>query len=123
MRGDATNLLVQGSTDELVTIQPALEIGGEVGLSNGARVRGWVRAGLTSLLSGENVGLTARFGSAPAEVASMTFTRALDETSTDLAVGLDVLGAKGLTLRLMYSQADSDNARTQTGSVKVSAAF
>lgn len=118
-----TNLVVDGATDELITLQPAIEFGGEVGLPSTARLRGWVRAGVTSLVSGDDVQLTARFASAPVDVAPMMTTQSLDTRSTDLAAGFDILTMNGLTLRLMYSQTESDHARTQAGSLKVSGAF
>ncbi len=119
----ATNLAVEGQTDELITLQPALEFGGELGLPSGAKLRGWARAGVTSLVSGKNLDVTARFESAPVDVAPMTFTQTLDTKSTDLSIGLDVLTVKGLTLRLMYSQSESDHTRTEGGSLKMSGAF
>jgi uncharacterized protein with beta-barrel porin domain len=118
-----TNLVVEGSSDEIVTLQPAIEIGGEVGLPSGAKMRGFVRGGVTRLLSGEDVSLTARFESAPLDIAPMTFTDSLDKQSTDLAAGIDVLTASGLALRLMYSSTESDHAKTQMGTLKVSAGF
>ena len=119
----ATNLIVDNATDDLVTLQPALEIGGEVSLPSGARMRGWVRGGVTKLLSGEDVSVTARFASVPEDVAPMTLGQSLDTTSTDLAVGLDVLTQSGFTMRLTFSQSESDHTETQMGSLKVSGAF
>jgi hypothetical protein len=118
-----TNLVVDASSDELFTLQPALEIGGEVGLPSGARMRGWARGGVTKLVSGEDVGVMARFESAPEGVAAMSFSHSLDKSSTDVAVGIDVLTQGGFALRLMYSRQESENARTEVGSVKVSGAF
>ncbi|WP_116810539.1 autotransporter outer membrane beta-barrel domain-containing protein [Steroidobacter cummioxidans] len=122
-RSGATNLSIAGETDELYTLQPALEFGGEVGLPSGAKMRGWARAGVTHLLSGGNIDVTARLESAPVSVAPMTFTQSLDTKSTDYAVGFDLLSVAGVTLRLMYSHSESDHTRTQTGSVKMSASF
>ncbi|HEY5755346.1 MAG TPA: hypothetical protein VIU34_05955 [Steroidobacter sp.] len=119
----ATNVSVEGETDELYTLQPALEFGGEVALPSGARMRAWTRAGVTHLLSGGNIDVTARFESAPMAVAPMTFSQQLDTKSSDYAFGLDLLSARGLTFRLMYSQSESDHTRTETGSLKVSASF
>jgi hypothetical protein len=118
-----TDLVIDSETDELITLQPALEFGGEVGLPSGAKLRGWARAGVTSLVSGEELQVTARFASAPVDVAPMTTAQSLDTRSTDLSAGFDILGAKGLTLRIMYSQTESDHTRTQAGSLKVSGAF
>ncbi|MFC4314442.1 hypothetical protein ACFPN2_35580 [Steroidobacter flavus] len=119
----ATNLSVEGQSDDLITLQPALEFGGEVRLPKGSRMRGWARAGMTHLLSGENVDVTARIASAPFDVAPMTFTQQLDTKSTDYSIGLDLLSVSGATLRLMYSESKSDHARTETGSLKMSMSF
>lgn len=119
----ATNLSIDGETDELYTFQPAIEFGGEVGLPTGAKMRGWARAGVTHLLSGGNIDVTARIESAPVNVAPMTFTQSLDTKSTDYAIGFDLLTVKGVTMRLMYSHSESDHTRTETGSLKMSASF
>ena len=100
-----------------------VELGGELGLPSGSRMRGWIRGGITKILAGEQLSVSARFEGAPADVAPMTLSQALDTTSTDIAVGLDVLTASGLTLRLSFSQNESEHAQTKTGALKVSGAF
>jgi hypothetical protein len=82
-----------------------------------------VRGGITRLVSGQNVALSARFESAPESVAPMTFTQTLDKQLTELTVGIDVLSANGRTLRLTYSSIESDHSKTEMGMLKVSAGF
>jgi hypothetical protein len=53
----------------------------------------------------------------------MTLSQDLDVTSTDVAVGLDVLTPGGFTLRFSLSQHESEHAETKMGSLKVSGAF
>jgi hypothetical protein len=104
-------------------LQPALEIGAELNFSDGTKVRGTARAGITRLLSGENVGLAARFESAPESVAPMTFSQTLDKQITEWALGIDVLNANGRTLRLAYSSSESEHSKSSMGMLKVSFGF
>jgi uncharacterized protein with beta-barrel porin domain len=118
-----TDLLVSSTTDDLVTLQPALEVGAELNFSDGTKVRGIARAGVTRLLSGENVALAARFASAPESVAPMTFNQTLDRRITEWALGIDVLNANGKTLRLTYSSSESEHSKSSMGMLKMSFGF
>jgi Autotransporter beta-domain len=118
-----TDLVVAATTDELVTLQPALEMGGELSFSDGTKVRGTARVGITRLLSGEDVALAARFESAPESVAPMTFGQTLDKQITEWALGIDVLNANGKTLRFTYSSSESEHSRSSMGMLKLSAGF
>jgi hypothetical protein len=118
-----TDLVVSATTDDLVTVQPALEMGAEFNFSDGTKVRGTARAGVTRLLSGENVALAARFEGAPEGVAPMTFSQELDKQITEWALGLDVLNANGKTLRLTYSSSQSEHSKSKMGMLKMSFGF
>jgi hypothetical protein len=118
-----TNLIVTPESNNIVSIQPTIEIGGEFQLEGGRRVRLFGRGGMTQILSGETVDLTATFQGAPASAEPFTVSQLLDRNSVDLTAGLDLLGTDGMVFRLAYLDSSSDNAHSRAANIKVSWSF
>ena len=114
---------VQKQTEQYGTIQPALELGGEIALSSGTLVRPFGSIGATRYLSGTNPRVTAQFQGAPAGVAPFTVTGAIDKNYLDLVAGVDLLSRSGKDLRLVYTGQFGKETQTRAIALKLSIPF
>jgi hypothetical protein len=116
----AANLVVAAESNDIFAMQPMLEFGGELPFDNGTRLRLFGRGGVTRIVSGESINLTAGFEGAPSTAAPFTVSQLLDKRTVNLTAGLDLIGANGTVLRIMYTDTKSDYAHSQVANLKVS---
>jgi hypothetical protein len=117
------NLDVARENDTIVTIQPAVEFGGERQLRDGSLLRPHLRVGVTHYLGSNDRKITAIMQGAPEGVTPFTVTNRADRTYTDLALGVDVVKTNGATVRLDYSGQFSRKSSANAVWVKFSMPF
>ena len=110
------SLDVSGEKDTMVTLQPAVEFGGERKLEDGSLLRPYLRVGMTHYLTPNERKITASLQGAPEGVAPFTVTNRSERTYGDLSLGVEILNKDGATVRFDYSgqfsRKSSDNAVT-----------
>lgn len=120
----AANLHVAKEHETFVSLQPALEFGGEFGIGGkGTLLRHFVRVGLTHFLGNNEQHVTASLEGAPAGVEPFTVITRSDRTYGDLALGMDVLIKGGTTVRLEYNGQFSANSTTNAIGIKFAMPF
>jgi hypothetical protein len=117
------NLIVRGHSEIYPSVQPALEIGGELTRPNGTLLRPYVKLGLTHFFDGTVPEITASFEGAPQQIAPFTVQGETDKTFGDVTLGLDMLRAGGSVLRVNYNGQFSDELRGHAVAVKYSVPF
>ena len=118
--GGPSALSIEGSSQTIASLDPALELGGELPLGEGAVMRPYLRAGLSRV-----------FGSDQETVASFvegdgtTFTTASegDQLLGKISAGADVLGLGDMTLRLYYDGSFSETSTQHGVGAKLSSNF
>ena len=109
----AGGLRIDGQTHDYTTARAALQVGGEWASTSGTLFRPYGRLGLLHFLSGTDPTISARLQTAPDSVGSFTQWGGIDDTMTDAAVGIDLLWANRLTLRLGYEAQYADSWDSQ----------
>jgi hypothetical protein len=108
------NLDVKRASETVVTVHPAVEIGGEREMDDGSLLRPNLRLGVTHHLAGSDRRITATMIGAPGGVGPFTVTNRADKTYADVALGVDLLRPSGSTIRFdytgQYSRSSSSNA-------------
>ncbi|MDQ8700066.1 autotransporter domain-containing protein [Hyphomicrobium sp. LHD-15] len=115
----AANLAVQGDSTWVLTASPALEIGAEM-RAGGLVLRPFVRVGAT-FFQDAVYETTASFISAPG--TSFTIGSEFDKHYLDLAVGVDVLNAAGVDVKLTYDGRFSEHSDMHAGGIKAALPF
>lgn len=105
-----------------VSLQPAIEVGGERTLANGTVVRPHASLGLTQFLTDLEPGLTASFAGAP-QLSGFTHTGDFDRTYVDLEAGIDIFTGTATTVRAGAFASFSENSESYGGSLRIEIAF
>jgi hypothetical protein len=119
----AANLKVRSQNETYFTLNPAIEMGGELGQKDGLLIRPYVKAGLVHLFTGNTPQITASFQGAPAGVAPFTVKGNNDKNYGGLSLGTDFLSAKGLNVRVGYEGQFSNHTNAHGGFLKLSIPF
>jgi outer membrane autotransporter protein len=114
----ALNLSVARQRDDVWTLRPAVEIGGDWRLASGLQLRPFVRVGALHRLSGGEAELQASLQGAAPGVAPFAVTSALDRTIGELEAAVDVFRADQSVLRFGYSGQFGDTLRSHAATVK-----
>jgi outer membrane autotransporter protein len=117
------NLQVASRNETWVSVQPAVEAGGELELADRTLVRPNLKLGITQYVSGTDPSITASFAGAPAGVAPFTVSGEFDRTYLDVDAGVDVLAVKGAVLRIGYAGRFSSHVTANAATLKVSIPF
>ena len=118
------NLNVAKEHDTFVSLQPAMELGGEFGVGgDGMRLRHFVRIGLTHFLGSNERHVTASLEGAPTGVEPFTVISLGDQTYGGLALGIDILRKSGMTVRIEYNGQFSANSTTNAIGIKLAMPF
>ncbi len=117
------SLDVERERDTVLTVQPAIEVGGERKLDDGSLLRPRLRLGVTRYLTGNEREITATLLGAPDGVGPFTVTNRADRTYADVVAGVDLLRPGGSTLRLDYTGQFSRNSSANAVWVKYSIPF
>ncbi len=116
------SLAVQGEEEWVLSVSPALELGGDYSVANGTIFRPYVRIGGT-FYNDTNFSLTSSFLSAPSGVTPFTIKSEFDEAYLDASAGLDVLSVDGLEVKLNYDGRFSEDSEMHSGGAKVGVKF
>ena len=117
------DLNVSGSGSTVFTASPAVEVGTQTGLQNGALVRPFARLGV-SAYSNTNFAVTASFAGAPAGVAPFSVATGIDAVTADVAAGADLfLPDSRWALKLAYNARYGARVRDQGVSLKANLRF
>ncbi|MGE5303856.1 MAG: hypothetical protein ACM3TN_11070 [Alphaproteobacteria bacterium] len=117
------NLNVRSQNETYFTLQPALEVGGELGRKDGLLFRPFARAGLIHLFTGDSPGITASMQGAPAGVTPFTVKGKNDLNTGEVSLGVDILGVNGMNLRIGYTGQFSPRTEAHGGAIKFSIPF
>lgn len=120
--GGVAAISVDGNSDTVFSVSPAIEFGGQAVARNGALLRPYLRGGV-SFFSQDNVDLTGKFAADTAGIDSFTITTATDDMLWNVAAGLDVLSMDGKTLQLFYQGNFGDKTSDNLGGIKYSINF
>jgi len=107
------------STDQTVfSATPRLEIGGQWETANGAYLRPYVQLG-AAIYADTGFSLDAAFEDEALGVPSFTTVTDLDSVLADISVGLDVLAAESLNMRLSYDGQFGETTQNHAGSLRL----
>jgi outer membrane autotransporter protein len=120
---DGANLQAEKQSDTFVTVQPAIEFGGERRLNNGGLLRPYVRIGVTRFLTDNDRQITATLQGAPAGVAPFKNVTSSDRTHANVSLGANILTKGGAVARLDYTGQFSDSRSANVVAVKISVPF
>jgi len=118
--GGQSALNIDATSQTIVSLDPALEIGTELALNETAVVRPYLRAGV-SVIAGADQELTASFVNG--DGTSFVVASEGDEFLGKVAAGADVLGFGDMTLRLYYEGSFSDSVSQNGAGVKFGSSF
>ncbi len=113
------SLSMERSAATYVSLQPALELGGEIDAGNGLLIRPSVSVGLTRFLTDTAPSVTASFADTPAGVAPFTIASQFDRTYVDLKGGVDLLTKGPFTASLQGFAQLSETTTSYGGSAKL----
>ena len=117
--GSSSNLTVMASKTTILSMSPAIEIGGQFKLANGALVRPYAKAGLT-VFGTSSIDTTAHL---VGTTGDFTVSSTGDRTLVDLTGGLDILATDGITLRLNAESHFGATTKDIAASAKVGWSF
>ena len=117
------SLTFEKSAETYVSVQPALEVGGEIDAGNGLKIRPSLSVGVTRFLTDAAPSATASFADTPAGVAPFTITSQFDKTYVDVKGGVDLLTKGPFTASLQAFGQFSENTTSYGGSAKLAYRF
>ena len=117
------NLIVRSHNETYPSLQPALEIGGEIERTDGTLLRPYAKLGLTHFFGGTVPEITASFEGAPQQIAPFTVRGETDKTYGDVTLGLDILKTSGSVLRVQYNGQFSDKVHGHALALKYAMPF
>ncbi|AJD49503.1 Outer membrane autotransporter barrel [Isoalcanivorax pacificus W11-5] len=118
-QGGPLALRVSGDRHTYVSLSPALELGGELGLGRSALLRPYAQVGATRLLSGDDPSISVALAAAPGGVGAFTVSDQLDDTLLDITAGVDLLTHDGFSVRLSGTARTGDTVRDYGGQLKI----
>lgn len=116
------DLNVNGNTQTYYNVQPAIELGGEIGMPNDMLLRPKLVLGLTQFLGDAAPKTTSSFVDTPS-AAALTTTSEFDKTYFDLSAGLELLASDRLSLSATGFGQFSKNITSYGGSAKFAVRF
>ncbi len=117
------DLIVPGTGSTVFSASPAVEVGTQTGLQNGALLRPFARLGVTAF-SNTDFAVSAAFSGAPAGVAPFRVATGIDAVTGDFAAGADLfLPESRWALKLAYSGHYGARVRDQGIRLKASLRF
>jgi uncharacterized protein with beta-barrel porin domain len=118
----AAGLNVRGQTDTVLSVAPAVEVGGQFALAGATWLRPFLRAGVR-LFGTDELGTTASFIGSPTDVSAFTATTPLDRWMGEVASGLEILSSDRFDARLGYEGRFGERATQHGGNLKLRAKF
>src|SRR5690606_29351052 len=113
---------VKRSNQFVMGLSPTLEVGGRVGLGDGAIMRPYMYGGV-SFLSEDEYTVKAQLQGAPAGSGSFETSVPMDDVIGRIGAGLQVSHAGGIDFRLQYDGEFSSHTQSPRGSLKVMVPF
>ncbi len=117
------SLTFEESAETYVSVQPAVEIGGELNVGKGLLIRPSLSVGLTRFLTDAAPSVQASFADTPAGVAPFTTGSDFDKTYVDVKGGVEILSAGAFTALLQGFGQFSQNTTSYGGSAKLAVRF
>ncbi|MBW8640676.1 autotransporter domain-containing protein [Hoeflea sp. WL0058] len=117
------SLTINDNAQTYYSIQPSIEIGGEIAAANGVLFRPSVSVGLTQFLGDAAPATSASFADTPAGIAPFTIGSEFDTTYFDVTAGLEVLATERLSLSAEGFGQFSDSITSYGGSAKLAIRF
>ncbi|OKH17140.1 hypothetical protein NIES208_10680 [[Limnothrix rosea] IAM M-220] len=118
----ALNLIVDDSSQAYVTLNPAIEFGGEFKDEN-LTIRPTIYLGYTHYLTDPNPSTSARLAGAPQGVDSFEVTSLGDRSKFDAAANVELLFLNGLSMKLGYWGQFSRNTTVHGADFKMKFSF
>ena len=116
------SLNVSGAGATVFSASPAVEIGTQTSIQNGAVMRLFAQVGM-SAFSNTNFPVSASFGGAPIGAAPFRVTTAIDLVTADVAAGADLFLSNRWALKLAYNGYYGERVRDQGFTFKASYGF
>lgn len=113
---------MEGVSKWSAVLSPGVEVGGRFDLDNGYTVRPYASAGIVLSSIGE-WDTRARFAIAPAGTDPFDSTLDTGRVFGLISGGVQVLGTKGMDVRLQYDGLLSNKVRSHSGTLKASWRF
>ncbi|MBW8640302.1 autotransporter outer membrane beta-barrel domain-containing protein [Hoeflea sp. WL0058] len=117
------SLTIDDNAQTYYSIQPAIEIGGEIAAANGVLFRPSVSVGLTQFLGDAAPATSASFADTPAGIAPFTTASEFDTTYFDVTAGFEVLATERLSVTAEGFGQFSDSITSYGGSAKLAVRF
>ncbi len=117
------SLSFEESAETYVSVQPAVEIGGELDVGNGLLIRPSLSVGLTRFLTDAAPMVNASFADTPDGVAPFTIGSDFDKTYVDVKGGVDILTAGNFRASLQGFGQFSNTTKSYGGSAKLAYRF
>lgn len=121
--GAPVALRIEGTTNTYATVTPAVEVGGQLDLSEGAALRAFLRAGVTGVVYGNRPELTAAFIADPDPTAGFVVSEDYDQIMYELQVGVDVVTADNFNVRLSGDARMGETVTSYGAQLKAGASF
>ena len=119
--GSGAALRVSSNDETVFSATPALEIGSEWVMANGALVRPYVRGGV-SFYNDANFPVSASFAAAPG-VAPFTTTGEIDDVLGDVSAGVSFMSVAGSVISFSYDGRFGDTIEEHSATAKGSVKF
>ncbi|WP_108261073.1 autotransporter outer membrane beta-barrel domain-containing protein [Mangrovicoccus ximenensis] len=120
---DGFNHEIDGATETYVNLQPAVEFGAEWQGTDGTLFRPTLMLGVTQFLGDGAPEVDSLFEDSPSGAPRITASSQFDKLYGDVALGLQVLSAKGLSVDAGAFGSFSENTERYGASLKVSIPF
>ncbi|MBW8640301.1 autotransporter outer membrane beta-barrel domain-containing protein [Hoeflea sp. WL0058] len=117
------SLTINDNAQTYYSIQPSIEIGGEIAAANGVLFRPSVSVGLTQFLGDAAPSTTASFSDTPSGIAPFTIGSEFDKTYFDVTAGFEVLATDRLALSAEGFGQFSDSITSYGGAAKLAVRF
>ena len=117
------NLIVMSQDHDYFTVQPAVEIGGEMKVGEEYLLRPYIKIGLTQFVGDTAPEISAILQGAPAGLAPFILKGEVDKTFGDIDVGATLFKGDLFNLRLNYIGQFNSDVQSHGGSLKVTIPF
>jgi len=118
----SAGLRVNGQTDGVFSLAPAVEVGGQFVIGEDMMLRPFVRGGVR-FFTQSDLSATATFIGSPIGVAPFTVSMPLDQTVGEVSSGVELLHAKGMRMGVSYEGRYGSTTQRQMGAFTLRADF
>lgn len=113
---------VRSQTDAILSVAPAVEIGGQIQINQDMALRPYVRGGVR-LFDKSDLTATASFLGSPPDASPFTVSAPLDRTVGEVAAGVDLWQGAGLQMGVRYEGRLGASTQRHTGAFTLRSNF